>query len=59
MRSEESTDVRELSIEEQQRIDGGIDPRDGGCLDPLMQWLIDSINSIGSGSSDAGTPPPP
>jgi hypothetical protein len=57
MRSNGSTDIRELSIEEQRRIDGGV--MEGGCIDPLIQWMIDIINSIGSGSSDAGTLPPP
>jgi hypothetical protein len=37
--------VRELSVEEQREIDGGV--MEGGCIDPVLQKILDIINGVG------------
>ena len=37
--------VRELSVEEQREIEGGV--TEGGCIDPVLQRILDIINGIG------------
>jgi hypothetical protein len=37
--------VRELSVDEQREIDGGV--MEGGCISPIMQKILDIINGIG------------
>jgi len=37
--------VRELSVEEQREIDGGV--TEGGCIDPVLQRILDIINGVG------------
>jgi hypothetical protein len=37
--------MRELTVEEQREIDGGV--VEGGCIiDPITQWYLDWINGI-------------
>jgi hypothetical protein len=41
MNTSEITDIRELTLDEQRDIEGGVLP--GGCIDPVLQKILDSI----------------
>jgi hypothetical protein len=42
MNTQRNALVRELTVQEQRAIDGGV--TEGGCIDPILQKILDIIN---------------
>jgi hypothetical protein len=42
MNDQQQALVRELTVEEQRTVDGGV--TEGGCIDPIIQKILDIIN---------------